>query len=76
MPAFTEKDAGVDWDKVARVSGLVDLALGAQRADPDVVDRARRLGQFYGHLVPIPAPCSAPCPLRTCGKAKSAPGAL
>ena len=51
MAGFTAKDVGVDWDKVARVSALVDLALGPQRADPDVVTKARRLGQFYGHLV-------------------------
>jgi hypothetical protein len=51
MAGFTAKDAGVDWEKVARVSALVELALGPQRADPDVVTKARRLGQFYGHLV-------------------------
>lgn len=48
---FTQKDLAVDWEKLDRVSALVDAALDSRRSDPDIISKARRLEQFYPFLV-------------------------
>ena len=51
IPVFTWKDQNVDWEKVDRVTSLVDAALDSRRDDLDVVAKARRLEQFYPYMV-------------------------
>jgi hypothetical protein len=48
---FTEKDVEVDWDKVERASPLVESVFKHGRGDPSIISKARRLEQFYGHMV-------------------------
>jgi hypothetical protein len=48
---FTWKDLAVDWEKVDRVSTLVDAALDSRRNESDIICKARRLEQFYPFLV-------------------------
>jgi hypothetical protein len=51
--SFMKKEVEVDWDKVERASPLVESAFTHGKDDPSIISKARRLEQFYGHMVRI-----------------------
>ncbi len=48
---FSWKDLDVEWEKVERVSTLVEAALDTRREDAETLAKARRLEHFYPFLV-------------------------
>ena len=51
MAFFSLKDLDVEWEKVERVSTLVEAALDLRREDSEILAKARRLEHFYPFLV-------------------------